>query len=145
MSKIKAIGFDMDYTLVGVCVGGGGGGKGRGLHTASGVPRTALVSVVWCPRVLLSLLCPEYKSPEYETFSYDMIVQRLVDVGYPKVCGVYAHTAHTRSHCPLLSAPPQDIGTIPYSADFPVRLVSQPLPLPAHFYPSPCLMQRIAF
>ena len=27
----------------------------------------------------------EYKSPEYETLSYSMIVRRLVAVGYPKV------------------------------------------------------------
>ena len=33
----------------------------------------------------LPLSSSEYKSPEYETLSYSMIVRRLVTVGYPKV------------------------------------------------------------
>ena len=29
--------------------------------------------------------CSEYKSPEYEALACDMVVRRLMDVGYPKV------------------------------------------------------------
>lgn len=71
MSKIKAIGFDMDYTLVGEGVGG---------------RECKWPSVQWWVLHLrLPRRCAEYKSPEYETLSYNMIVRRLVAIGYPKV------------------------------------------------------------
>ena len=36
--------------------------------------------------------CSEYKSPEYEALACDMVVRRLMDVGYPKV-SFYCSTA----------------------------------------------------
>jgi len=66
MDKIKFIGFDMDYTLV-----------GRLLKILS------RYFVVNCVPV-------DYKSPEYEILAFDMLIKRLIDIGYPEVS--YAFT-----------------------------------------------------
>ena len=81
----------------------------------------------------LPLCCPEYKSPEYETLSYSMIVRRLIDVGYPKVRVLVCvcQTTHSSDLSCAGSPATQGIETIAYDADFPVRLVDHPL------YPSP--------
>ena len=58
MDKIKFIGFDMDYTLVGMLL--------------------KFLSRFNCVFV-------DYKSPEYEILAFDMLIKRLIDIGYPEV------------------------------------------------------------
>jgi len=59
MDKIHFVGFDMDYTLVGML-------KILIIHFDSGY-------------------FAEYKSPEYETLAFDMTIKRLIENGYPEV------------------------------------------------------------
>lgn len=149
MSKTKAIGFDMDYTLVGerrAVVGGS-----APCFNWPSVPPVARELVMWLGVAVppLPLCCPEYKSPEYETLSYSMIVRRLIDVGYPKVRVLACVCQTTRSSDLSCAGSPatQGIETIAYDADFPVRLVDRPsLSLtrlmqgtlcPTPLYPSP--------
>ena len=61
MERIKYIGFDMDYTLVGEWTCNSGNED------------------------LSNRVCPEYKSPEYEMLCFDMVVKRLISIGYPPV------------------------------------------------------------
>lgn len=56
----------MDYTLAGI------------LHTSS---FCFLVSITKATYVLINL---EYKSPQYETLGFDLVKERLVNMGYPK-------------------------------------------------------------
>lgn len=63
MERIKYIGFDMDYTLVGEC------------------PYISSKTSINC----ISSHVAEYKSPEYEMLCFDMVVQRLISIGYPPV------------------------------------------------------------
>lgn len=60
MERIKYIGFDMDHTLVGKC---------DSLYND--------IDLTICPLV--------YKSPEYDILAYDLSVERLITIGYPKV------------------------------------------------------------
>ena len=90
MDRIKYVGFDMDYTLV-----------GEQMTCAS---RVTTVLAQLCRHFLLPSLLPSstshllhpstpllslfsivYKSPEYPQLAFDLTVQRLVDIGYPSV------------------------------------------------------------
>lgn len=97
MDRVKYIGFDMDYTLVGE----------RVTHTVpwhTVTTKWLMAAVVvyadifffphsYHPLLLIfptlpchfSLSFPVYKSPEYPQLAFDMTVQRLVDIGYPSV------------------------------------------------------------
>ena len=95
-----------------------------------GIANGSRCSKWWVPP--LSPCCSEYKSPEYETLSYNMIVRRLVAVGYPKVSDTECWFMCTdlqllTSEC--AGRPHQDIEAIAYDVDFPVRLVDH-LPSP---------------
>ncbi len=64
MDKIQYVGFDMDHTLVGKhCV---------------------LSNFILLPNEM-SYEFLAYKTPEYEQLAYDLIVERLVEIGYPRV------------------------------------------------------------
>lgn len=62
MDKIHFVGFDMDYTLVGMLI---------------------------FLRIFVDEVFAEYKSPEYEILAYDMTMKRLIQNGYPEVLIYY--------------------------------------------------------
>lgn len=94
MERIKYIGFDMDYTLVGGC------------------PYIFSETSINC----ISSHVAEYKSPEYEMLCFDMVVQRLISIGYPPVS--HRVLPGRGSFHEFLS---QEIADLKYDPTFPLR------------------------
>lgn len=100
MEKIKYIGFDMDHTLAGK-------NKNNSVLPTKVGPYVSMVSILKVCEglnfhlflvvidrtgikltfflVFVYLVCVVYKSPAYEQLAYDLIIERLVGIGYPQV------------------------------------------------------------
>ena len=63
----------------------------------------------------------EYKSPEYETLAFDMIIKRLIENGYPEVSNInfIIFCSWLLKLCFFLWL--QELSQLEYDASFPLR------------------------